>query len=211
MISWIVASHRREVLDSILLPSLHINGEDELIIIENQPSITIAYAAGQAQATKNIHVYVHHDVRVTDLQRLRQQLIHQTINHGVVGIIGSRSATLPWWTGSLTGSVVDTRLGTLNYGLGDRCAIVDGLLLATRQAIDWDLAAPGWHGYDHDACLQLLAKGYSNFCISSGHTMVEHHASSPTNMDQLVGWHEAVAHYAERWGRFSQEIAALEV
>lgn len=208
MISWIVASHRPDILQQHLGPSLALQGDDELVLVEDQQSITCAYAEGQERATQPVKAYIHHDVRITNYPVLRQQLIENTTkdNVGIVGVIGSRTPILPWWVGSLLGSVIDVRLGTLNYGLGGWCSVLDGLLLATTNHVEWVTDAPGWHGYDHDACLQSLAQGRLNFCLTNGHTMVAHYATSPTSIDAAVGWHEAVLWYQERWDQFNQQI-----
>jgi hypothetical protein len=210
MISWIIASHRAEILNRILLPSLdHVTDlGDELVIVRDSRSITEAYHAGQQLAVHPVHVYVHHDVKITNLPVLREQLIEHTQAYGIVGVVGSRTPTLPWWVGPVLGSVVDSRLGTINFGPGDVCSVVDGLLMATRHIVDWAPDAPGWHGYDHDVCLQLLAQGMTNFCLTSGHQLVEHHATSPVSVDHLTGWHEATSWYTDRWSRFSEQIAS---
>lgn len=209
MISWIVASHREDVLRANLLATLRLYDGDELIVERDAASITRAYAAGQAKATQPVRVYVHHDVRVLDLAALRLGLILRTDQVtlgtgapvGMVGLIGSRDAVMPWWDGDTLGSVVDARMGVIGAGRqGGACAMLDGLLLATRQTVEWDVEAPGWHGYDHDACAQQLAAGRTNWALSNGHTLVEHNTGGPTDVNRLAGWNEAVARFAERWG-----------
>lgn len=207
MISWIVASHRPDIFKQHLEPSLALQDADEVVLVRDSSSIAEAYHLGQNQATQPVRAYIHHDVRITNYPVLREQLIKHTNDHGVVGVIGCRAAALPWWIGPQLGSVIDARLGTLNFGPGGLCSILDGLLLATRHTISWDVDAPGWHGYDHDACLQMLAQGRLNYCISNGHTMLAHYATSPTSIDMAPGWHEAVAWYRPRWDRFSEQIA----
>lgn len=212
MISWVVASHRPEIFQQHLGPSLTLQDDDEIVLVEGHQSITSAYTEGQKLATQPVKAYIHHDVRVTNYPVLRRQLIEHTEKDGIgiVGVVGSRTPVLPWWVGTPIGSVIDIRLGTLSFGPGGLCAIVDGLLLATTRNIDWAFGAPGWHGYDHDACLQVLAQGHANFCLTNGHTMLAHYATSPTNIDAAVGWHEAVSWYQQRWDRFGQQIADRE-
>lgn len=210
MISWIVASHRLTIFRQHLAPSLALDGDDEVVLLEGYPSITEAYHAGQQLATQPVRAYIHHDVRITNYAALREQLIEASVNAGIVGVIGSRGMGVPWWVGPVLGSVLDIRLGQLNFGPGGPCAVLDGLLLATRRDISWATEAPGWHGYDHDACLQLLAQGYVNHCLTNGHTMLAHYATSPTSIDLAEGWHEAVSWYQDRWARFSQQATLLQ-
>lgn len=198
MISWIAAWHDQRILDDNLGATLKLIDNDELILIEGAESITLAYAEGQAKATQPVKCYIHSDVQILDLVRLRMLLIHNTAgDRGIVGVIGSRTHALPWWNGTLIGSVIDSRLGTLDYGFGGPCTILDGMLLATRRYVSWDISWPGWHGYDHDACAQMRALGQENFCLSEGATMIRHNADLPVG--PVAGWPEAEARYREKW------------
>lgn len=196
MISWIVASNDEATLKAHLLSTLKADGGDELVVIRDAPSITMAYAAGQARASQPVRCYIHHDVEIRDLPRLRGELIEHTVGRGIVGVVGSTDAVMPWWNGNRLGSVVDTRMGLLDFGPGGECAMLDGLLLATRQRVDWDVDAPGWHGYDQDACSQMLARGLRNYCLT-GASYVEHHARA--GKDRSDGYDEAVERWRKRW------------
>lgn len=199
MISWIVASHQHQILADNLLATLALTAEDQLVVIRDAPSITVAYAQGQTEATHPIRCYIHHDVRILDPQKLRQQLIEATQDTGIVGVIGSKTQQMPWWGGDLCGSVCDARLGLLDFGPGGECAVLDGLLLATRQHVEWDLDWPGWHGYDHDACAQMRHRGLPNWCLTGGQHLVLHNAGSPTSTASLAGWNEASSRYHAKW------------
>lgn len=199
MISWIVASHQPQVLAENLLATLALTAEDELVVIRDAPSITAAYAQGQAEATRPVRCYIHQDVRILDLDTLRTELIDTSRGVGIVGVVGSRSPVMPWWDGDLCGSVVDARLGLLHFGPGGECAVVDGLLLATRQHINWDVDWPGWHGYDHDACAQMRHRGLANWCLTGGEKLVLHNTSCPTSTAALTGWDVATARYHTKW------------
>lgn len=203
MISYIVASHKPDVLEANLLATLHLLDDDELVIIPDPPSITAAYAEGQARASQPIRCYVHSDVQLLSPLRLRSELLDTTTPQvGIVGLIGSRTERIPWWTGDLLGSVVDTRprFGLLRFGDGGPCAILDGLLLATTHTIDWDLDWPGFHGYDHDACIQMLRRGLTNWCLTGGHELVAHNTTGSHNTAELVGWDDAESRYRAKWG-----------
>lgn len=201
MISWITASHDPRILNKELGPSLAPCTEynDELIIIDNASSITEAYATGQQKARYSIKCYIHHDVRVLQLAQLRHELIEGVDRGAVAGVIGSRSMIMPWWNGDVLGSVQDGRTGTINFGPGGSCAVLDGLLLATKYHVNWDQTWPGWHGYDYDACAQFYLAGRHNWCISEGHQLVSHNSDSPYDLGQIDGWNEAVSLYHKKW------------
>lgn len=205
MISWVVASHIPEILNNNLLATLTIHDGDELILIENASSITMAYAEGQHRAhlpelrRNPVVCYIHSDVRILDLPTLRERLIEDTKGTGIVGVTGSRTMVLPWWNGDLLGSVMDSRLGILDFGPGGDCDVVDGLLMATRRIVPWDIAWPGWHGYDYDACTALLRRGMRNWCVSNGHLLVQHNSDSPLSLHYIHEWPEAEKRYREKW------------
>ena len=207
MISWIVATHDREILEANLLASLAetqpiADGIDEIVVVEDAPSIAVAYNKGTALAARPVRCYVHHDVRVLDAARLRADLVaYCTPGVGLVGVIGSTTAVVPWWEGRGCGSVIDARAGRIDFGLGGHpCAYLDGLLLATTQDVEWDESYPGWHGYDHDMCQQMLARGLENWCLAGGHRLVAHHTRGPASTDELPGWAPAAARFQAKWG-----------
>jgi len=201
MISWIVASHHYPTLRDNLAATMRGTGDDEVVVVENATSIAAAYNEGQDRARNPIRCYVHHDVRILDARRLRAELVDAcTSQVGMVGVVGSRTAVWPWWDGLTLGSVVDGRMGVLNLGSGGPCAVLDGLLLATVHTVQWDESYPGWHGYDHDMCAQMVAHGLSNLCLTDGYQMVHHNTDGPTNVGYVDGWAEAERRYREKWG-----------
>lgn len=199
MISWIVASHEPAILEENLLPTLQLKDDDQFVLVRDAESITIAYAQGQMQATQPIKCYIHHDVQIRNLRLLREALIRDTEHNGLVGVIGAKEACLPWWNCPQLGSVLDSRLGVLDFGPGGPCAMLDGVLLATRQYISWDLSWPGWHGYDYDACAQKRASGQTIWCMTGGASMIYHNSDSPQALSSIDGWAEAEIRYREKW------------
>ena len=200
MISWIVATHNLDILHRNLVLSMMHMVDDELVVIQDAPSIAAAYNEGQAKAVHPVRCYVHHDVQVLDLPRLRSELLeHATEAVGMVGVVGSRTVSYPWWNGLCLGSVVDGRHGVLGFGVGGPCSMLDGLLLATAQHVDWDESIPGWHGYDHDACSQMLARGLTNYCLNAGAELVSHHTNNSRDPDLLNGFHDAMTRVREKW------------
>jgi hypothetical protein len=200
VISWIVASHHWPTLRDNLGATIRGIDADEVVVVENPTGIAAAYNEGQARATQPVRCYVHHDVVILQPKRIRDELIAATADAGLVGVIGSRDMSLPWWDGDTLGSVVDARLGLLDFGPGGPCDTLDGLLLATVHDISWDESIPGFHGYDYDACRQLLERGFRNFCLTAGHELVRHNTAGPTNPDHLTGWAEALSRLREKWG-----------
>lgn len=203
MISWIVASHDADILDMVLRPSLDVPEGDELIVIGNAPSIADAYNQGTAMAANQVRCYIHHDVRILDLPRLRTLLLeHCTAEVGMVGVVGSRTQQVPWWDGQKCGSVTDTRYPNgLDFTPGgEPCAYLDGLLLATAQPVTWDESYAGWHLYDHDMCQQQLAVGRVNWCLPAGRALVSHENGNPGNVRRLPGWDENAARFRAKWG-----------
>jgi hypothetical protein len=201
VISYIVASHDRDVLESNLLASVHLQDGDELIVVEAAPSIAVAYNQGVADAGNDVRCYIHHDVQILDPQVLRAVLLrHCTPAIGMVGVIGSRTPVLPWWEGDTLGAVVDARMGLLDFGPGGECAYLDGLLLATAQNVEWDESYPGFHLYDHDVCEQMRRRGLANLCLTDGHELVRHNTAGPGDTALLDGWDEGVARFWRKWG-----------
>lgn len=198
MISWIVATHDRAVLGANLLATLQLGGADELVVVEDAPSIAVAYNDGQRRATQPIRCYVHHDVQILDLPRLRAGLLEHCPDAGIVGVVGSRDPVVPWWEGDRLGSVIDGRFGRLDYGWGGPCAYLDGLLLATSHPLEWDETYPGWHLYDHDICRQMLDAGFGNYCLTGGGELVRHNTGGTSRMAELTGWDEGLAQFNEK-------------
>lgn len=198
MISYIVASHHWPTLRDNLAATVRGVDADEVIVIENATSIAAAYNEGQARATQPIRCYIHHDVQILSAPRLRAELLRWCQPAiGMVGVVGSWNRAVPYWEGALCGSVEDTRVGRIGPGKGGDCAYLDGLLLATVHDVTWDESYPGWHGYDHDACEQLLRQGLGNWCLTSGHQLVRHNTTGDW---QPEGLEEAMQRFREKWG-----------
>jgi hypothetical protein len=199
MISWIVATHDRSVLEANLAATLPMDAGDELVVVEDAPSIAAAYNRGQAQTSQPVRVYVHHDVQILQPE-LRERLLERCApDVGIVGVVGSRDRVVPWWSGSRLGSVIDARMGHLDFGPGGPCAFLDGLLLATVHDLKWDETYPGWHLYDHDICRQQLEAGRTNWCLDGGADLIRHSTTGSADVSQLDGWTAGVVRYHEKW------------
>lgn len=176
MISWIVASHQPEMLEGMCATIPLLPG-DEFVVIENPTAITKAYNEGTARARNRLRCYLHHDVRVLDYPRLRQELlIRCTPNTGLAGVAGHVAPILGFpWGMHAVGSITETRRDLFATAGDEFCPIVDGVLLATVQEIEWDERYPGFHFYDIDACVQMVARGLPNWCLGDGRTLIEHY------------------------------------
>lgn len=200
MISWIVASHQPDVLAANLAATLTLSGGDELVLVENAPSIAAAYNEGQDRATQPIRCYIHHDVQILDMDGLRSALVDAcTAERGMVGVIGSRTHALPWWDGVMVGRVRDSRLGLIGPGGSGVVRYLDGLLLATAQAVVWDEGYPGWHLYDHDVCRQMTERGLPNWCIGGGDRLVLHNTTGSTNTAHLRHFDDNMRLFKAKW------------
>lgn len=210
MISYIVATHDRAVLDRNLLSTEFLDHGDELIVLDDMPSIAVAYNEGTRRATNPIRCYVHHDVVIkVDADGrcpLREALLMRCTPDrgfaaGMVGVIGSFERAVPWWEGEKVGTVVDARIGVVgNPNYAGPCAYLDGLLLATTHDVEWDQDYAGWHWYDHDICEQMLRRGLKNAVVAAGHTMVTHNTTGSLATRALPGWHEGMARFTAKWG-----------
>jgi len=195
VISWIVASHDPAILSANLRPTID-HPDDELIVVEDAPSIAVAYNQGQARATHPIRCYVHHDVEVLDLAALRDGLAQWCQPWtGMVGVTGSRCRAVPWWIGAAAGAVVDARMGEVGTGRGGEVAYLDGVLLATMHEVTWDEGYPGWHGYDHDISEQMLRRGLANWCLDG--PLVRHNTEGDWTPD---GFDDAMTRFRQKWG-----------
>ena len=201
MISYIVASNNPERLKKHLGRTLRLEEDDELLV-EDRPSIAVAYNEAIRKARNAIKCFVHDDVELLDCARLRADLIEAcTGRAGMVGVIGSRNKDhFPWWGHDCCGSAVDARVGVIDFGPGDEpCAVLDGVLLATHQDLVFDEDYPGFHLYDMDICRQMLARGFYNYCLLGGKSLVSHHTDSPGDLHLIDRWAEAEVIYRRKW------------
>ena len=200
-ISYITCTNNHEILNKCLLPSIKLDWEDELVVVENPKSIAEGYNTGIDQAKHKIKCFIHHDIILTNPILLRMNLMsYCTQDIGIVGVIRCKNNTVPWWEGDTIGSVVDTRKGIIWFDKGkDYCESLDGIVLATYQDVRFDESIPGFHLYDQDICKQMTNQGLQNFCAGDGFRMVTHFTSTPTDTSQINGYNEALDVYRKKW------------
>ena len=172
-ISYITCTHNKELLNKCLLPTLRLEQDDELIIVENPESIAIGYNFGIEKAQNKIKCFIHHDLIITNSSLLRMQLIaYCTEDIGMVGVIGSITDTVPWWEGKTIGSVLESRMGLIYFSEGKEfCETLDGILLATCQ----------------------------DFCMSNGYLIGMHYSFVNTNLELIDGYNLAKEAYNRKW------------
>jgi len=149
----------------------------EIIIIENpgKMSLTQAYQKGLKEASNDIVIFVHDDVKfLTDNWGRKIAKIFNTTDYGVIGLAGTTS--IPengrWWEekekmvgivrhsdhqntweNKYSGAFPNEVIPTLN---------VDGLFIAVhKQRIkkQWDTSIPGFHFYDMDFSFSNYLEG----------------------------------------------------
>lgn len=200
-ISYITCTNNFEILDNCLLKSIKFDWEDEIIVIESPKSIAEGYNTAIDHAKHKIKCFIHHDIIITNPEMLRKNIMsYCTQDVGIVGVIGSKQETIPWWNDGDIGSVVDTRMGIIWFDEGKNyCKTLDGIVLATCQDVRFDESIPGFHLYDQDICKQMTNQGLQNFCMGNGYRMLTHFTSGTVMTDQINGYNEALDVYRKKW------------
>lgn len=212
MISYIVMSNDKAVLERNLLRTLKLKNDDEIIVVMDKPSAAIALNIGIVKVKNAIKCFVHSDVVILDNERLRYELSeHCDAKTGIVGVIGSKGTQIPWWEKETCGSIIDGRLGLLDFDGGDcECVVMDGLMLATAQDVQFDESFPGFHIYDYDICKQMTAKGLPNYCLRDGKSLIAHNCKGPTNTEELDSSYLGnLARFNNKWKQEDSHVSVL--
>lgn len=179
-ISWITAVSDDAVFESHLERSLEKHPADEVHVIRGCSDLGVAYNEALRTATKDVKCFVHQDVVILDTERLRRELLLRCAPHvGIVGITGTvNEFAVPWWNDppNMVGSVVHSLGMVSGHQKSGPCAILDGLLLASRQPLHFEEGYQGFHMYDHDICRQMLTRHLQNYCLADGHQLVVHNS-----------------------------------
>lgn len=214
MISYIVMTNDKQILERNLLRTLKLKDADEIIVLLDKPSAAIALNMGIDRAKNKIKCFIHSDVVVLDNDRLRSELIaHCNDETGMVGVIGSKNDRhIPWWEKDMCGSIVEARLGLLNFDDGDcACAVMDGLFLATSQHVRFDESFPGFHIYDYDICNQMLDKGLFNWCLRDGKSLIAHNCKGPVDVHALGdSYFQNIERLKNKWYQEASNVPMLQ-
>lgn len=214
MISYIVMCNDRATLERNLLRSLRLEEGDEIIVVMDKPSATIAMNIGIEKSKNKIKAFIHSDVVILDNERLRNGLLeHCNDQTGMVGVIGSKNGDhIPWWEKNQCGSVREARLGEINFDGGDcECAVMDGLFLATSQDFRFDESFSGFHFYDYDSCKLMLNNGLTNWCLGDGKSLMAHNCKTPFDVRELgKSYSNSVKRFIEKWTNKENTNAMLQ-
>lgn len=192
-----------------------IGVEYEVINIDNshgQYSIFQAYNEGVRQAKGDILCFMHDDIlfRSKGWGRVIEDAFMADERMGAIGVAGGhfmpdcpcswstcKTTSFHVWQANLDGTA--TEYGCTDYADGKRLvevASLDGLFICIRRSLfntilfD-DQTFAGFHCYDSDICMQVLAAGYSvNVTFDIG---IEHRSNGACNQqyyDNIELWHK---------------------
>lgn len=173
---FVVAS--REDADAQLIHE-QLKGQDLYVAIGHQ-SIFEAYETGRKHwAGRRRIVYVHNDVRFSDLGKFVEQV--RALPPGLHGLVGSADPEAldkdPWWeqkecNGKWKQRIADGRETIMSFGTPDKAVEVrmldEILFVAVDQKWDWNVRTTPrlWHGYDYIACKRTLDTGGRIFTLA---------------------------------------------
>ena len=179
MISLIICSRskdiQKELRDNV---EKTIGTEHEWVIVDNSSgcnSIFQAYNIGISRAKGDILCFMHDDIlfRTMNWGLIVREVLNES-NVGLVGLVGNYvipDCPASWWTSCFKAGIVTQHYETdqiekLNYGYphGKSVALVDGLwfcmLRTAFKKVHFDEETfHGFHCYDSDICMQILALG----------------------------------------------------
>jgi hypothetical protein len=141
-ITYITAVNNESQYNSHVVRSLcPLGPDDEFIPVYDKTDAGEAYNEGIAKAKNRFKCFLHQDVIVIDPVLLRNHILGVCGSPGVgmFGIMGSTDRlSCPWWVnqGAMVGSVIHSK-GLIQGGPGGSCALLDGLLLATGEEVEF--------------------------------------------------------------------------
>jgi GT2 family glycosyltransferase len=152
--------------------------EFEVLEQEGYSSMAGGYNVGVAQATSEVLVFTHSDVRLWAGRGLWEQMIWELANSPKLGFVGVAGTTQLgdqgcWWMGGdKRGAVVHQQDGAQYmsaFGPYGKAVVMDGVFLATtprvmRQLGEWNPDL-GFHLYDIEITLRAHLAGYYNRVI----------------------------------------------
>lgn len=173
MISVIILKYREELFRQAEANIRETIGTDyELIVVDNTASqytsIAAAYNAGAEKASSEYLCFVHEDV-VIKTQNWGQALLNDFANDGTTGLIGLVGSKFKSYQPTSYTNMIENGKYIVSGTNGSRdvedVVCVDGLFLMTRKSA-WarcrfdEKLIRGFHGYDMDYSLQVLAAGF---------------------------------------------------
>ena len=167
----------------------------ELIVVDNSKNnytIFSAYNEGVRRAKGDVLCFMHEDILYHSRNwGVEVMNVFRDESIGLIGVLGTqfmpRTLSAWWWRGCTVGAVMQSRGNRL--GMNDTfingnpqksnvdAVIVDGLWYCIRknlfEHISYDIHTySGFHGYDHDICMQVLSAGKRVVVVSN--IVIEH-------------------------------------
>jgi len=155
-----------------------------------------AYNLAQSQATGEMLVYVHQDLRIDH----RSFLVHMAtlLQSGRIGLVGAVGATIDTGGGYWHAPFyyhVGYKPDVTGRPFGDyRVALIDGILAVTKGRLPWAECYVGPHLTIEDYCMRTRAAGKQ---VWVGHIPTNHQGSS--TLDD--GYWNSMAIFRKRWGK----------
>lgn len=185
MISIIICSKNTDI-SSTLWENIQktIGVEHEFIVIdnsENKYSIFSAYNKGVEVSKFPYLVFVHEDI-LFQTQNWGKNVINHLNDRkiGLIGVAGNIMATrvpASWWMTKGYKNLIqhykskgEKQSDVYQNDFSPKEAVVlDGVFLASRkelfEKIKFDENLTGFHGYDHDICIQSKVAGFNNLVV----------------------------------------------
>lgn len=187
MISIIICSKQADITPEFKENIKTTIGVDyELVVVDNskgEHSIFAAYNKGFRESNYPYLCFVHEDVLFQQKDWGAALIAHlSNAKTGIVGVAGGPIATrIPasWW---LVGKgyknliqhykVKNTIANEISFTQAQapkEVIVLDGVFLSFRRdlfdSICFDETLTGFHGYDHDICIQSVVAGYKNYVV----------------------------------------------
>lgn len=218
MLSIIICSKNTDI-SSALKENIKktIGVEYEIIVIDNsgnEYSIFSAYNKGVEKSNFPYLCFVHEDVLFKTQDWGKNLLSHLTGNNiGFVGIAGSGLVTrIPasWWmVGYGYKNIIQHNKKSnkkqkfevhQNSFSPKSVVVLDGVFLSSHRdvfdKIKFDENFEGFHGYDHDICIQSKVAGFNNLVVSD--ILLEHFSEGEMNAQYYLN---LIAIY-KKWNDF---------
>ncbi len=200
MISIIICSTKPDI--SVILKE-NINdtiGVDyELIVIDNSTnleSIFSAYNKGVEQSKFSFLCFIHEDILFRTKDWGKNIIAHlNEKNTGIIGVSGGKIMTkvpASWWLAGpgCKNIIQHYKNKTTLLEVSENCSgirqpaiVLDGVFLSLRRElfnqIRFDAELSGFHGYDHDICVQSIVAGFNNYVVFD--MLIEHFSEGSMN------------------------------
>ncbi|MDD3322130.1 MAG: glycosyltransferase [Paludibacter sp.] len=206
MISIIICSKKSDISTSLKENIKDTIGVDyEIVVIDNSMnnySIFSAYNKGWSKSKFPYLCFVHEDVLFKTIDWGKNLITHLTDKEtGIIGIAGGKIMTrIPahWWSvgygyKNLIQHYKNKKTPRSEHFHNSSDArqpviLLDGVFLSMRSelfnTIQFDEELTGFHGYDHDICVQSIMACYSNYVVFD--ILLEHFSDGDMNSQYYI-------------------------